>query len=126
MIDFSNIFYEIAIILAIATGVGFFALRLRQPLIIAFIIVGIFVGPAGINIVNANEQLELFAELGIALLLFVVGLKLDPHEIQAVGPVALTTGIGQILITGSLGYLIAVALGLNLIVCAFEGLPFGT
>jgi Kef-type K+ transport system membrane component KefB len=113
MIDFSNIFYEIALILAIATGVGFFALRLRQPLIIAFIIVGIFVGPAGVNAVNASEQLELFAELGIALLLFVVGLKLDPHEIEAVGPVALTTGIGEILITGSLGYLIAIGLGLN-------------
>ncbi|MGB3533120.1 MAG: cation:proton antiporter [Microcoleaceae cyanobacterium] len=122
MIDFSNIFYEIAIILAIATGVGFLALKLRQPLIIAFIIVGILVGPAGINIVNANEQLELFAELGIALLLFVVGLKLDPHEIKAVGSVALTTGIGQILITGSLGYLIAVALGLNSISAFYVGI----
>ncbi|MGB3401552.1 MAG: cation:proton antiporter family protein [Microcoleaceae cyanobacterium] len=122
MIDFSNIFYEVALILAIATGVAFLALRLRQPLIIAFIIVGILIGPAGINVVNAGESLELFAELGIALLLFVVGLKLDPHEIQAVGPVALTTGIGQILITGSLGYLIAIALGLNSISAFYIGI----
>ncbi len=122
MIDFSNLFYEIALILAIATGVGFLALRLRQPLIIAFIIVGIFVGPAGVNVVNASEQLELFAELGIALLLFVVGLKLDPHEIQAVGPVAITTGIGQILITGGLGYLIAMTLGFNPISAFYLGI----
>jgi Kef-type K+ transport system membrane component KefB len=122
MIDFSNIFYEVALILAIATGVGFFALKLRQPLIIAFIIVGIAVGPAGVNVVNASEQLELFAELGIALLLFVVGLKLDPHEIQAVGPVALTTGMGQILITGSLGYLMAIGLGLSSISAFYVGI----
>ena len=122
MIDFSNIFYEVALILAIATGVAFLALRLRQPLIIAFIIVGILIGPAGINLVNASESLELFAELGIALLLFVVGLKLDPHEIQAVGPVALTTGIGQIIITGSLGYVIAIALGLNSISAFYVGI----
>jgi Kef-type K+ transport system membrane component KefB len=122
MIDFSNIFYEVALILAIATGVAFLALRLRQPLIIAFIIVGILIGPAGINVVNAGESLELFAELGIALLLFVVGLKLDPHEIKAVGPVALTTGIGQVLITGSLGYLIAIVLGFSSISAFYIGI----
>ncbi|HAC62537.1 MAG TPA: sodium:proton exchanger [Cyanothece sp. UBA12306] len=110
MISFNNVFSEIACILAIATGVGALALWLRQPLIMAFIIVGILVGPAGLGIVVSTEEVELLAELGIALLLFVVGLKLDPHEIQAVGPVAMTTAAGQILITGFLGYFIAILL----------------
>ncbi|NET51980.1 MAG: sodium:proton exchanger, partial [Merismopedia sp. SIO2A8] len=122
MLSFSNVFYEIALIMAIATVVGGLALRLRQPLIMAFIVVGIVVGPAGINLVESSEQVELFAELGIALLLFVVGLKLDPHEIQAVGPVAITTGIGQIIITGGLGYLIALALGLNVTSAFYIGI----
>ncbi len=118
----SNIFYQIALILAIATTVGAFALKLRQPLIIAFIIVGIMVGPAGLNLIHGNEPVELFAELGIALLLFVVGLKLDPHEIQAVGPVALTAGMSKILITGGMGYGIALILGFNAISAFYVGI----
>ena len=113
MLVFENVFSEIALIMAIAAIVGALAIKLRQPLIMAFIVVGILVGPAGINLVESSEQVELFAELGIALLLFVVGLKLDPHEIRAVGLVAITTGMGQILITGILGYLITLILGIT-------------
>ncbi|MEA5532613.1 cation:proton antiporter family protein [Crocosphaera sp. XPORK-15E] len=122
MISFSNVFSEIACILAIATVVGALALWLRQPLIMAFIIVGILIGPAGLGLVSANEEVELLAELGIALLLFVVGLKLDPHEIQAVGPVAIIAGMGQILLTGGLGYLLAILLGFTGISAFYIGL----
>ncbi|MBX2876763.1 MAG: cation:proton antiporter [Saprospiraceae bacterium] len=48
-----------------ATAVGGIALWLRQPLIMAFIIVGILIGPAGLQLVSANEEVELLAELGI-------------------------------------------------------------
>ena len=113
MSPFDEVFYEVAALLATATFVGALALWLRQPLIIAFIAVGILVGPAGFGIFAATETLELFAELGIALLLFVVGLKLDPNEIREVGPVAIATGIGQIVMTGGLGYLIAMGLGME-------------
>lgn len=112
-ISFNNVFYEIAVILAIATAVGTLALWLRQPLIMAFIAVGILVGPAGLDLVHSSEQVELFAELGVALLLFVVGLRLDPQEISAVGSVAIIAGLAQILLTGCLGGLIAIALGLT-------------
>ena len=122
MLSLSNIFYEIATILAIATVVGGLAVWLRQPLIMAFIAVGILIGPAGLGMAAAGEEVELFAELGIALLLFVVGLKLDPHEIRAVGSVAITAGIGQILITGCLGYLIALAWGLDAVSAFYVGI----
>ena len=122
MLNFSNVFSEIACILAIATAVGGLALWLRQPLIMAFIIVGILLGPAGLQFVSATEEVELLAELGIALLLFVVGLKLDPHEIQAVGPVAIIAGLGQILITGLLGDFIAIFFGFTPISAFYIGL----
>ncbi|MCU0536824.1 MAG: cation:proton antiporter [Hydrococcus sp. Prado102] len=122
MISFSNVFYEIAVILAIATAVGTLALWLRQPLIMAFIAVGILVGPAGLNLAHSTEQVELFAELGVALLLFVVGLRLDPQEISAVGSVAIIAGMAQILITGCLGYAIALALGLTIVSAGYVGI----
>lgn len=61
----------------------------------------------------STDEVELFAKLGITLLLFVVGLKLDPHEIRAVGPVAIATGISQIVLTGGIGYLMGLGLGLT-------------
>ena len=113
MPQFSSIFYEIAAILALAATAGAIAVWLKQPLIIAFITVGILVGPSGFDWVTSSDPLELFAKLGITSLLFVVGLKLDPAEIRAVGPVALVVGMGQILLTGGLGYLIALLMGLD-------------
>ena len=111
MLVFNGIFTEIAFLMAIASILGGLALWLRQPLIMAFIAVGILIGPAGLSIIGPSEEVNLFAELGVALLLFIVGLKLDPHEIRSVGIVAVVIALGQILFTGSFGYLIALSLG---------------
>lgn len=109
---FESVFYQIGAILGVATVGGALALVLRQPLIVAFIAVGIMLGPSGIGVVVQSGEIELFARLGIALLLFVVGLKLDLHIIRTVGPVALLTGLGQVIFTSVVGYLIALALGM--------------
>jgi Kef-type K+ transport system membrane component KefB len=106
-------FHLIAAVLGVAALVGVLALRLRQPLIVAFIAVGILVGPSGLGWVTDASPLELLAEVGIAVLLFLVGLKLDLHLIRATGPVAVVTGLGQVLFTSGVGFLIAVALGLD-------------
>ena len=103
-----NVFYQIGAILGLAAAGGALALLLRQPLIVAFIAVGILLGPSGFGVVVQSGEIELFARLGIALLLFVVGLKLDVHIIRTVGPVALLTGLGQIVFTSVIGYLVSV------------------
>jgi len=112
---FENVFLQIAAILGVAAVAGAGALLLRQPLIVAFIAVGILLGPSGLGWVVQSGEIELFARLGIALLLFVVGLKLDLHVIRTVGPVALATGMGQVLFTSVAGFLIAIALGMPVI-----------
>jgi Kef-type K+ transport system membrane component KefB/Trk K+ transport system NAD-binding subunit len=111
----SKVFYEITSILAVAFAVGLVGTLLRQPLVVSFIAVGILVGPAGLNLVADFEQMELLAQMGIALLLFVVGLKLDLQMIRKMGPVALATGLGQILFTSLGGFVIARALGMPVI-----------
>ncbi|ACB52985.1 probable Na+/H+ antiporter [Crocosphaera subtropica ATCC 51142] len=107
----TNPFYETAFVLLVSTIVGAMGLALRQPLIVAFIAVGILVGPSAFGWVIPSEEMELFAELGIALLLFVVGLKLDLHLIQSMGSVALATGFGQVAFTSIVGFLISLLLG---------------
>ena len=108
---FDHIFTEVAVVLATASVVGAICLWLRQPLISAFILVGILVGPVGLDWVHAHDQVELFAELGVSVLLFVVGLKLDPGLIRSVGMVSVVAGIGQIGLTAVLGYSLALLFG---------------
>jgi Kef-type K+ transport system membrane component KefB len=110
---FTDVFTEIAVLLLVASIIGTIGMRLRQPLIVAFIAVGILVGPSVLGWVSANDQVDFLAKLGIALLLFVVGLKLDLHIIRTMGPVALATGLGQVFFTSVVGYIIAIALGMT-------------
>lgn len=110
---FDSVFVQIGAILGLAAIGGVLAQLLRQPLIVAFIAVGMLIGPSGFGMVEYSSEIELFARLGIALLLFVVGLKLDLHVIRTVGPVALASGLGQVLFTSVLGYIIALMLGMT-------------
>ncbi len=113
MIAFDSVFHEIAALLLFAAAIGALALWLRQPLIVAYILVGIMAGPSLLGQVVARDQVDLLAKMGIAVLLFVVGLKLDLHLIRTLGKVALATGLGQILFTFFIGYFLAAALGLE-------------
>ncbi|MFC4372718.1 cation:proton antiporter [Nocardia halotolerans] len=112
-------FPMIAAVLAIAAAAGLLATRLRQPMIVAFIGVGILVGPVGLGWVTSETTIELLARLGIAILLFLVGLRLDVHMIRDTGPVALATGLGQVLFTSVVGYLIAIALGMDTVTAVY-------
>ena len=107
----NNPFFELSIILAIAAVLGAIGLMLRQPLIVMFIALGILVGPSALNLVSSSQMVHLLADLGIALLLFVVGLKLDLTLIRSTGAIALMTGLGQVVFTSVFGYIIGVALG---------------
>jgi len=109
-------FSQIALILMVAAVVGFLAHLARQPLLVAYIFVGILLGPAFLDVVSSGDEIELLAKLGIAILLFLVGLKLDVALIRSTGIVALATGVGQVVFTSVVGFFIVVALG-------FEWLP---
>jgi len=104
-------FDEFALLLIITTVLGAIAVRLRQPVLIAYIAVGILLGPAGLSLVSAHDQIDLLAQIGITVLLFVVGLKLDLRHIRHIGPVALATGLGQLSFTIVFGFFIVLALG---------------
>ncbi|MFY3384295.1 cation:proton antiporter [Paracidovorax sp. MALMAid1276] len=104
-------FAEIAALLLVCALVGALFVRLRQPALIAYIVVGVAVGPAGFGLVQAHDQVDLLAQIGVVVLLFVVGLKLDLQHVRHIGPVALATGLGQLVFTIAFGFLLVLLLG---------------
>ena len=115
----SNPFFEFAAILIISALVGLVGRFMRQPLIVAFIGVGILVGPWGLDLLKSLDKVHLLADLGIAILLFAIGLKLDLTLIKSTGKVALLTGMGQVLFTSFFGYLIALAFGFSSLIALY-------
>ncbi|MFH2139955.1 MAG: cation:proton antiporter family protein [Pseudomonadota bacterium] len=108
-----TVFYEFASLLLASALAGLIAVRLRQPLIVAFIVVGILAGPSAFDWVQAHDQIDLLAQFGVTVLLFVVGLKLDLHLVRHIGPVALATGLGQLGFTILFGFLLALGLDME-------------
>lgn len=104
-------FSEFALLLLAAAVAGAIFVRLRQPVLIAYIVIGIAMGPAGFGLVQAHDHIDLLAQIGVTVLLFVVGLKLDLQHVRHIGPVALATGLGQLAFTIVFGFVLILLLG---------------
>jgi Kef-type K+ transport system membrane component KefB len=108
-------------ILVAAAVVVVLARRLRIPSIVAYIAAGLLLGPVT-GVLTVGEGIHLISELGIALLLFLVGLELSLDKIRAVGRVAVLAGLGQVVFTAAGGLLLAFLLGFTLTEAAFLGI----
>ena len=117
-----NTFFEVGIVIGIATLISIFVRYLRQPLIIGYILAGIIVGPSLLNLISSPETITLFSHMGVALLLFVVGLGLDPKVIKEVGLVSIVTGVGQAVFTTGVGFFLSLALGFSKLTSLYLGL----
>ncbi|MGB4967621.1 MAG: cation:proton antiporter [Candidatus Saccharimonadales bacterium] len=86
----SSIFLQLSAVLAVAAVVSIVMRLLRQPLIVGYILTGVLVGPTALDLIHNHEAFDSFSEIGIMLLLFIVGLGLNVGVIRATGkPVAL-------------------------------------
>src|SRR3954470_14565534 len=103
---------DLTLVLAAALAGGFVAHRFGQPLIVGYIVAGVFVGPftGGLTVAHV-EGIEQLAELGVALLLFSLGLEVSFRELAPVRAVALAGGSLQIVLTMAFGLALAEALG---------------
>jgi Kef-type K+ transport system membrane component KefB len=106
-----NLFFDLTIVLILAGAIAVLISLLRQPSIIAYIITGLIIGPFGYYRLSQGQLLDGLAEIGITLLLFMVGLELDITQLKKLGRTALKVGIAQIIFTATLGYLLVHALG---------------
>ncbi|OGY23125.1 MAG: hypothetical protein A2172_01965 [Candidatus Woykebacteria bacterium RBG_13_40_15] len=103
----TNIFADIALILATATVLAALFSRFKQPVMISFLFVGILAASAGLLKHTSGVSLSFFSELGIAFTLFLIGLELRFSDIKQIGQAAVTVGVAQIIFTWVVGFGIA-------------------
>ena len=94
---------DMVAVLGSASIGGYFASRLGQPVLLGYLLAGLVVGPAGLKLVNVEGEIQVLAEIGVALLLFVLGVEFSLGNLMKVRRVALGGGTLQILLTILLG-----------------------
>ena len=103
---------SVGISISVAAGLAFVGNWLRQPLLLAYLLAGVLIGPQiGFGLVSDEASIETVSEIGLILLLFIIGLELDLKKLLAAGR--------PVLVTGTLQFPLCVALGLAFFV------PFG-
>ncbi|MFH1787714.1 MAG: cation:proton antiporter [archaeon] len=121
-----QIFIQLAFILFVAFIVSYIIRMLRQPIIIGYIVAGIIIALViefGFINLGESEIIEVFSKLGIAFLLFIVGLHMNPKVIREIGTSSLLVGLGQMVLTFGLGFLVSISfLGFDLITSCFIGI----
>jgi Kef-type K+ transport system membrane component KefB/Trk K+ transport system NAD-binding subunit len=106
-----SIFLEIGIIIIVAGLLAILAKALRQPRILAYIFTGIILGPLVLGIIKSAETMHNLATLGVTFLLFLVGLELDLRKLKEVGRVSVVIGLGQMIFTTGIGFVLILAFG---------------
>ena len=109
---------NLGFIVITAAGFAFLGKLVKMPSIVAYIIAGIVLGP-GLGIVQLDHSLELISELGIALLLFLVGLELSLQKIKDLGRVSVVLGSLQVSMTAAGAYVISTLMGFSVMECVF-------
>lgn len=119
-----QIFFQVGLALVVAAAASMAVFKLRQPLIIGYIIAGVIIGPSVFGFASSSEIFEVMSEIGVAFLLFTVGLSLNIRKVKEVGGIALASGIGQVVFTTVIGYAIGILVGLDQLSAFYLALAF--
>ena len=109
-----SVILDILILLTAALVLGTAAGQIRQSAILGYLLAGMIVGPNCLGWVGSTEKVEVFAELGVALLLFTIGLEFSIHRLRQLGSVALIGGSLQVIFTLLVAMSVAIVFGLGL------------
>lgn len=115
-------FTDLSIVIAIGVLISLFMRMIRQPMIIGYILTGVIVGPTVLRVIDTTESIEVFSQFGIALLLLIVGLGLNPRVIKEVGKIAALIGIGKVILATTGGYLVGKMFGYSDLTSLYIGI----
>lgn len=116
-----NVFIALSVIIVIASLMALVMRLIRQPLIIGYILTGVIVGPFAFHILKSASTIETFSNIGIALLLFIIGLGLNPKVIKEVGKIAGLVGVIEVFLVSLVGWSLGKLVGLDFRQSVFLG-----
>ena len=105
---------DITLCILFAWGLGLLAHFTRQPLILAYLIAGFFIGPFCMKWIKSEESISVISELGLIFMLFMIGLEIDLKKIVRAGKVILFAAGGELLGGCLLGILFFAGIGLSI------------
>lgn len=117
-----GIYFEITVIIVLAAFLTILFRLIKQPPILAYILTGIILGTFGVLHVGEGDELQLLGQVGVTLLLFLLGLELRLSELRSIGKTAVIAGGLQVVITTSLGFMLSMALGFSMVSSFYIGL----
>ncbi len=109
----NDLLYSIGICVTAAALLALVGWRLRQPLILAYLLAGFVIGPYGLKLVTNQASIATVAEIGLILLLFIIGLEIDLNKLASAGAPVLITGLLQVPICIALGLGFFYAIGVR-------------
>jgi Kef-type K+ transport system membrane component KefB len=122
--EHSDLLASVGLCVSVAALLAFAAHRLKQPLLLAYLLAGVLIGPQmGLRLVDDQKSIETVAEIGLILLLFIIGLELDLNKLLAAGKPVLVTGLLQFPLCAALGLAFFLAFGSGAAAGDF-GLPY--
>ncbi len=110
-----SLFSVFSLLLVLVLVLSLILKKFNQPLILAYLLAGILLGPFGFNLINNQDSLQLLSHVGVTLLLFIIGLHLSPSTLKNQGIQAMTLGLAQVILTWLIGLVLAKFLGFTLI-----------
>jgi Kef-type K+ transport system membrane component KefB/voltage-gated potassium channel Kch len=108
-----DVFTGLSLVIITATAVALIMRLIKQPIMIGHIITGIIVGPAVFHVIQSPDTFKTFSDIGIALLLFIIGLGLNPKVINQLGKVVTIAGLSEMSATAIIGWVGGRLLGLS-------------
>lgn len=106
-----SVFSELSLVILVTAGVSLFMRLIRQPLILGYILAGLAVGPSALSLIHHVDMFEAFSSIGIALLLFIIGLGMNVSELRKLGRPVLVATACSFAGVGTLGFLAGTVLG---------------
>jgi CPA2 family monovalent cation:H+ antiporter-2 len=112
---------DLAVVSIIASAVAFLFYKLKQPLIIGYLIAGVIIGPYTFDLIKQTEYLSVFAEIGVVLLLFTIGLEFPINKLRSIGKVVIGVSAVEISLMVMVSWVVGVLLGWGMYDTLFLG-----
>lgn len=96
MSEVNSVVFDLTLVLGSSAIGGFVANRLRQPVLLGYLACGLVIGPFGLGLINNVDDIKYLAEIGVALLLFALGVEFSLAELKRVKDIALKGSLLQI------------------------------